>query len=323
MKIQTEFRTIVISDLHLGTSGSKAREVTNFLKQYTCKKLILNGDIIDGWQLKKYGAWKRKHTAFFKTVLKMMDDHHTRVIYLRGNHDDFLDQIMPLRLGKQFQIRKDYILQSGDKRFYITHGDVFDSVTTGFKWLAYLGDVGYTFLLWLNKQYNNYRAWRGRPYYSLSQKIKQRVKMAVSYISDFEEKLTELARSRDCDGIICGHIHQPAIRDIDGMIYMNSGDWVESLSALVEDFEGNWSLLYYNESQPDRAKVRMRKPRCRISLGAGIVRWPFHPSARHGTIPWRTLVPFGESSSYEGTFHRAGRRPGAPDAGYFASANPA
>jgi len=248
MKIQTEFRTIVISDLHLGTSGSKAKEVTNFLKQYTCKKLILNGDIIDGWQLKKYGAWKRKHTAFFKTMLKMMDDHHTRVIYLRGNHDDFLDQIMPLRLGKQFQIRKDYILKSGHKRFYITHGDVFDSVTTGFKWLAYLGDVGYTFLLWLNKLYNNYRAWRGRPYYSLSQKIKQRVKMAVSYISDFEEKLTELARSRDCDGIICGHIHQPAIRDIDGITYMNSGDWVESLSALVEDFEGNWSLLYYNES---------------------------------------------------------------------------
>ena len=251
MKAQTEFRTIVISDLHLGTSGSKAKEVANFLKSYKCKKLILNGDIIDGWQLKKYGSWKRKHTAFFKTMLKMMDDHRTKVIYLRGNHDDFLDQIMPLRLGKQFQIRKDYILKSGSKRFYITHGDVFDSVTSGFKWLAYLGDVGYTFLLWLNKMYNGYRASRGLPYYSLSQKIKQRVKMAVNYVSDFEEKLTELARSRYCDGIICGHIHQPAIRDIDGILYMNSGDWVESMSALVEDFEGNWSLLYYNESRHD------------------------------------------------------------------------
>ena len=249
MKIQTEFRTIVISDLHLGTSGSKAKEVVSFLKSYKCKKLILNGDIIDGWQLKKYGSWKRKHTAFFKTMLKMMDDHHTKVIYLRGNHDDFLDQIMPLRLGKQFQIRKDYILKSGGKRFYITHGDVFDSVTSGFKWLAYLGDAGYTFLLWLNKLYNSYRATRGLPYYSLSQKIKQRVKVAVNYVSDFEEKLTELARSRHCDGIICGHIHQPAIRDIDGITYMNSGDWVESFSALVEDFEGNWSLLYYNESK--------------------------------------------------------------------------
>jgi UDP-2,3-diacylglucosamine pyrophosphatase LpxH len=114
--------------------------------------------------------------------------------------------------------------------------------------LAYLGDVGYTFLLWLNKVYNGYRAWQGLPYYSLSQKIKHRVKMAVNYISDFEEKLTELARSRNCDGIICGHIHQPAIRDIDGITYMNSGDWVESMSALVEDFDGIWSLLYYNES---------------------------------------------------------------------------
>ena len=249
MKKGTHYRTIVISDLHLGTEGSKAKEVTNFLKQYKCRKLILNGDIIDGWQLKKYGTWKKKHTAFFKTVLKMMDDHDTKVIYLRGNHDDFLDQILPLKLGKQFQIRKDYILKSGDKRFYITHGDVFDSITTHLKWLAYLGDVGYTFLLWINKLYNSYRTWRGLPYYSLSQVIKQKVKAAVSYVSDFEEKLTELARSRNCDGIICGHIHQPAMREIDGIIYMNSGDWVESLSALVEDHDGNWSLLYYNEAE--------------------------------------------------------------------------
>ena len=127
MKNKLHFRTIVISDLHLGTKGSKAKEVTNFLKQYKCRKLILNGYIIDGWQLKKYGAWKKKHTAFFKTVLKMIDDYDTKVIYLRGNHDDFLDQIMPLKLGKQFQIRKDYILKSGGKRFYITHGDIFDT----------------------------------------------------------------------------------------------------------------------------------------------------------------------------------------------------
>jgi UDP-2,3-diacylglucosamine pyrophosphatase LpxH len=254
MKNKLHFRTIVISDIHLGTTGSKAKEVTNFLKQYKCRKLILNGDIIDGWQLKKYGAWKKKHTAFFKTVLKMMDDYDTKVIYLRGNHDDFLDQIMPLKLGKQFQIRKDYILKSGEKRYYITHGDVFDSITTHLKWLAYLGDVGYTFLLWVNKLYNHYRSWQGLPYYSLSQVVKQRVKAAVSYISDYEEKLTELARSRNCDGIICGHIHQPAIRQMGDVMYMNSGDWVESLSALVEDYDGNWSLIYYNEEEAKMAK---------------------------------------------------------------------
>jgi UDP-2,3-diacylglucosamine pyrophosphatase LpxH len=248
MKNHVQYQTIIISDLHLGTEGSKAKEVTRFLKHNTCNRLILNGDIIDGWQLKKYGSWKKKHTAFFKTVLKMMDEYNTKVVYLRGNHDDFLEQIMPLRLGKQFQIQQDYILKSGQKRFFITHGDVFDSVTTHFKWLAYLGDVGYTFLLWLNKRYNQYRTWRGLPYYSLSAVIKQKIKLAVNFISDFEEKLVELARSRNCDGIICGHIHQPAMREIDGMIYMNSGDWVESMTALVEDHNNNWSLVYYKET---------------------------------------------------------------------------
>lgn len=255
MQSKTQFRTIILSDIHLGTAGSKAKEATEFLRYYSCQKLILNGDIVDGWQLKQYGTWKRKHTAFFKTVLKQIVRHDTKVIYLRGNHDDFLDQIMPLKVGKNFSIRKEYTLTSGTKKFYVTHGDVFDSITSHMKWLAYLGDVGYTFLLWVNKFYNNYRNWRGLPYYSLSQQVKSRLKKAVSYISDYEQKLTELARARQCDGVICGHIHQPAIHTIDGIIYMNSGDWVESMSALVEDHESNWSLLYYTpelmSNEPD------------------------------------------------------------------------
>ncbi len=245
--MKTHFKTIVISDVHLGTSGSKAKQVTNFLKQHTCEKLILNGDIIDGWQLKKYGTWKRKHTRFFKTVLKLMEDYDTQVIYLRGNHDDFLDQVLPIKVGG-FSIQRDYILKSHGKRFYITHGDIFDSVTTQLKWIAQLGDVGYTFLLWINKLYNNYRTSRGLPYYSLSQKVKQKVKSAVSYISDFETQLVELARVKQCDGIICGHIHQPAIKQYGSVLYLNSGDWVESLSALTEDEAGEWSLVYYNET---------------------------------------------------------------------------
>ncbi|TAE23709.1 MAG: UDP-2,3-diacylglucosamine diphosphatase [Cytophagales bacterium] len=245
MQTRPSFRTIVLSDLHLGTSGSKAKEVTDFLKTYSCQKLILNGDIIDGWQLRQYGTWKKKHTAFFKAVLKQIIHYDTKVIYLRGNHDDFLDQIMPMKVGKNFSIQKDYVLKSNNKQYYITHGDVFDSITAQMKWLAHLGDVGYTFLLWLNKQYNQYRTWRGLPYYSLSQQVKQRIKLAVNYVSDFEEKLTELARARGCDGVICGHIHQAAIRQFGEVTYMNSGDWVESLSALVEDYEGHWSLIYY------------------------------------------------------------------------------
>ncbi|MES2517339.1 MAG: UDP-2,3-diacylglucosamine diphosphatase [Bacteroidota bacterium] len=245
MKTIKQYRTIIISDVHLGSEGSKAKEVTSFLKSVTCETLILNGDIIDGWQLRKGGSWKKKHTAFFRVILKMIEYQHTKVIYLRGNHDDFLDQIIPFSLGKSFTIQRDYILSSGNKRFLITHGDIFDSVTSNLKWLAYLGDVGYTFLLTINKLYNNYRSWRGLAYYSFSQRIKQRVKEAVNYVSDFEEKITELAKANHCEGIICGHIHKPDIRKINDIIYMNSGDWVESLTALVEDYEGNWELLYF------------------------------------------------------------------------------
>ncbi len=243
----------------MGSKGSKAKEVTNFLKHHVCDTLILNGDIIDGWQLKKSGiSWKKKHTGFFRTVMKMIENYNTKVVYLRGNHDDFLDAIIPFQLGKHFMVCREFTLQSGSKKFFIIHGDIFDSITTNLKWLAYLGDIGYTFLLWLNKFYNQFRTWRGKPYYSLSQAIKLKVKAAVNYVSNFEDELAKLARNKGCDGIICGHIHQPIIKDIDGITYMNSGDWVESLSALVEDRSGKWDLIYYQyeeETQDDALEL--------------------------------------------------------------------
>ena len=245
MKTIKQYKTVIISDVHLGSECSKAKEATLFLKSVSCETLILNGDIIDGWQLRKGGSWKKKHTAFFRIILKMIETQDTKVVYLRGNHDDFLDQIIPFSLGKSFTIQRDYILKSAQKNFLIIHGDIFDSVTSHMKWLAYLGDVGYTFLLTINKLYNKYRAWRGLDYYSFSQRIKQRVKDAVNYVSDYEEKLTELAKANHCEGIICGHIHKPDIRQIGDITYMNSGDWVESLTALVEDHKGNWELLYF------------------------------------------------------------------------------
>ncbi len=244
----THYKTVVLSDIHLGTKGSKAKEVVRFLKNISCENLILNGDIIDGWQLKKYGKWKKKHTRFFRQVLKMMEDHKTTVTYLRGNHDDFLDQIVPIRLGG-ISIIRDMVYESPNgKRYYIVHGDIFDSVTTNLKWVAKLGDIGYTFLLWLNRIYNNYRTKRGLPYYSLSATIKARVKKAVSFIDDFEKQLVEVAKIKKCDGIICGHIHTPAMKQIGDLDYFNSGDWVESLSALVEDHQGEWNLVYYTET---------------------------------------------------------------------------
>lgn len=247
--MSNHYKTIVISDVHLGTKGSKAKEVSRFLKMNTAEVLILNGDIIDGWQLKKSGEWKRKHTRFIQRILKMITEHDTKIIYLRGNHDDFLDQFIPMKVGNM-QLVREWILEGiNGKRYLITHGDIFDSVTSKMAWLAKLGDVGYTFLLWLNRVYNEYRAKRGLPYYSLSAVIKAKVKQAVSYISDYEEKLVELAKTKKCEGIICGHIHQPAIKMYGDIEYLNSGDWVESLSALVEDFNGEWSLVYFTDSK--------------------------------------------------------------------------
>nr|MBI1230359.1 UDP-2,3-diacylglucosamine diphosphatase [Cytophagales bacterium] len=244
--METHFKTIVISDVHLGTKGSKSKEVVRFLKQYSCDNLILNGDIIDGWQLKKSGSWKRRHTRVFNRMLKMMDCDKTKIFYLRGNHDDFLDQILPLEIGN-LSILKDMVYESNGKKFFIAHGDVFDSITTNLRWIAYLGDMGYTFLLWLNSRVNYYRRKKGLPYYSLSQFLKSKVKSAVSYIDEYEVELSKIAKAKGCDGIICGHIHKAEIKTIDGITYYNSGDWVETLSALAEDHDGNWQLIYYNE----------------------------------------------------------------------------
>ena len=252
-------KTIVISDVHLGTKGAKSKELVRFLKQYQCENLILNGDIIDGWQLKKSGKWKRKHTRFFTKLLKMIEDDGTKATYLRGNHDDFLDQILPMTIGN-LNIQRDMVYESAGKRYYIVHGDVFDTITTKLKWVAKLGDMGYTFLLWLNRQYNYRRMKKGLPYYSLSQVIKSKVKQAVKYIDDYEVQLSNMAKYKGCDGIICGHIHQPAMKEINGILYLNSGDWVESLTALVEDHNGEWQLVYYSETQGSKSGASETAP---------------------------------------------------------------
>ena len=241
---RNHYKTIVLSDIHLGTKSSKAKEVVRFLKSNTCDTLILNGDIIDGWQLKKGGKWKKKHTRFFRVVLKMMEKYKTKIIYVRGNHDDFLDNILPFIFG-DINVVKEYIYQSKGKKYLVVHGDIFDAITTHLRWLAMLGDIGYTLLLWINKIYNNWRIRRGLPYFSLSQMVKQKVKSAVSYISDYEKELVKFAHSKGCDGVICGHIHHPAITQYGDVMYLNSGDWVESLTALVENYKGEWNIVNY------------------------------------------------------------------------------
>ena len=249
MEDRKHYRTVIISDVHIGSAHSKVKEAAEFLSHVDCDRLILNGDIIDGWQIRKKSSgrhWKPEYTSFVKVIMKMMENHDTEVIYLRGNHDDFLENLVPVTLGN-ISILQDYILESGSHRFFVTHGDVFDSVTSRMEWLAKLGDVSYTALLRFNSVDNKIRMRQGKPYFSLSQAIKHKVKQAVSFISGFERMLTDLARSKRCDGVICGHIHYPEDRIIDDIRYMNSGDWVESLSALLEDEDGNWRIMKYRE----------------------------------------------------------------------------
>jgi UDP-2,3-diacylglucosamine pyrophosphatase LpxH len=248
------YSTVVISDVHLGTSFSKTAEAAEFLMSIDCKRLILNGDIIDGWHLKSkaHKLWKKSHTLFFRVIMKMMENQGTEVIYVRGNHDDFLDNLIPVHFHN-LKVVKDFIHQGRGRRYYVTHGDIFDNVTSRMRWLSRLGDAGYTLLLHVNKYYNRYRRWRGKPYYSFARVVKDKVKTAVSYISDFEEALVELARVKQCQGVICGHIHRAENKYYGPVHYLNSGDWVESLSALVENEEGEWSVVYH-EARRERAE---------------------------------------------------------------------
>jgi UDP-2,3-diacylglucosamine pyrophosphatase LpxH len=240
-------KSVFISDVHLGTPDSKANEVVDFLKHIRCDKLVLNGDIIDGWALRRGGKWSARHSRFIRKVLKMMERDDTEVIYLRGNHDDILERFLPLAFGR-LKFTKEHIhtTQAG-KRYLVVHGDGFDSVSTNHRWLASLGAVGYDFLLKVNRLYNHYRAWRGKEYFSLSKRVKAKVKSAVSFVDRYEELLQDLARHKNCDGIICGHIHTPEDKQVGEIHYLNSGDWVESLTAIIEHHDGRMQLVQYEE----------------------------------------------------------------------------
>lgn len=244
------YKTLIVSDLHLGTPHSKSRELCEFIESVKCDKLILNGDIIDGWYLSKgskKSKWQKTHTQFFKIIMKMMEKDGTEIIYVRGNHDDFLDSIAPFSFGN-ISIVNYHIHETFGKKYYVTHGDIFDNITTSARWLAKLGDWGYEILLNINKSVNRRRLKKGKSYYSLSQKVKKKVKKAVSYISDYEIELAKLAKSKKMDGVICGHIHQAENTFINGIHYLNSGDWVESLTAITEDFNGKWEIYSFDKN---------------------------------------------------------------------------
>ncbi|WP_050468443.1 UDP-2,3-diacylglucosamine diphosphatase [Herbaspirillum chlorophenolicum] len=240
------FRTIWISDIHLGTTGCQAERLLEFLRATESDTLYLVGDIIDGWQLKRRWYWEQSHNNVVQTVLKKAKKG-TNVIFVPGNHDEVIRQFIDLDFGG-IKIRDELVHVTADgRRMLVLHGDRFDGVIACAKWLAYVGDSLYTMILKFNQWFNSWRARAGLPYWSLSQYLKSKVKNAVNYISSFEDALADEARKKGLDGVICGHIHKPEIRDIGGVTYCNDGDWVESLSALVEEPSGELRLVSWQE----------------------------------------------------------------------------
>jgi len=229
-----KYQAVIVSDLHLGTADSKAEEFIEFIESHPTDLLILNGDIVDGWALNRGTKWKKQHTKVISKLLQL--SNKTRIIWIRGNHDEFIQEFIGTHLGA-IEIREDYKLDIDNtmESYYIFHGDVIDVFITKYKWLSKIGAVGYDFALWLNRVYNTYRKWRKLPYISISQKIKESVKVATNYVNDFEITALSMATKKGCNGVICGHIHQPADRIIGGKRYLNSGDWVENMSAICVD----------------------------------------------------------------------------------------
>lgn len=226
-----KYEAIIVSDLHLGTKDSKTEEFLNFIEKHPTDLLILNGDIVDGWALERGAKWKKKYTKVINKLLKL--SNKTQIIWIRGNHDEFIGEFIGTQFGN-VEIREDYVLKlKNGKKYYIFHGDVIDVFITKYKWLSKIGSIGYDFALWLNRVYNTYRKWRKLPYISISQKIKGKVKAATNYINDFETSALSMATKKGCDGVICGHIHHPEDIMINGKRYLNSGDWVENMSAII------------------------------------------------------------------------------------------
>jgi len=215
-----------------------------FLKYTQSENLYLVGDVIDGWAIKRKIKWAQSHTDVIQKILRKARKG-TNVYYVTGNHDDFLRSFLPLGLGDHIKVvdAVDYI-SLNQERYYITHGDFFDSVTMTKRWLAILGDMGYDLLLNINQLIGWFRKkMRYHSHWSLSKYVKDNVKSSISFITDFEHILSEHAKRNNYDGIICGHIHKAEIRDIEGIKYLNCGDWVESCTAIVETLEGEFRII--------------------------------------------------------------------------------
>lgn len=236
-----QYKYLILSDIHLGIKDSKAKELLDFLDNINVEHIILNGDIIDGWAIKRGSKIKKSHTKLINKFIKL--SNKSKITWLRGNHDDFIEEFIGTKLGN-IEILEDLIIEIDDKKYFVFHGDLIDVFITKYKWLAHIGSIGYDFALFINRIYNYFRKLRGLNYYSISDKLKKSLKFATNYINDFEETAINIAKTKGCDGgVICGHIHNPEIRKFDTMEYINSGDWIENLSAILID-KNNKIKLY-------------------------------------------------------------------------------
>lgn len=248
------YRAIWISDVHLGTPGCQAKFLLDFLKHNESDTLYLVGDIIDGWRLKKSIYWPQSHNDVVQKILRKARKG-TEVVYVPGNHDESIRQFLGLSFGEIKVVPEAIHTTADGRKLWITHGDLFDGVMQYAKWLAYVGDNLYSLILYFNRYLNLLRVRMGMQYWSLSQYLKHQVKNAVSYIADFEMIMAREARLRGCQGVVCGHIHKAEIRMIDNLIYCNDGDWVESLTALVETHEGELKIVHWPRILDDKPVI--------------------------------------------------------------------
>jgi len=242
MPMVKRFRAIWISDIHLGTRGCKAEFLLDFLRHTESEFLYLVGDVVDGWRLRKSWYWAQSHNDVIQKVLRKARKG-TKVIYIPGNHDEWLRDYTEMHFGGVLMLSEAIHFTADGRKLLVVHGDAFDGVVRYARWLALLGDWAYDLTLQLNNFFNHARRRLGYPYWSLSAYLKSRVKNAVQFVSDYAHAIAEEARKRGVDGVVCGHIHQADIREMEGVLYCNDGDWVESCTALVEHFDGRLEIL--------------------------------------------------------------------------------
>ena len=240
------FRALFISDVHLGTRGCKADLLLDFLRYHDADTIYLVGDIVNGWRLRATWYWPQAHNDVVQKLLRKARKG-SRMIYVPGNHDEFLRQYYGTHFGG-IEVAEQHIHEAADgRRYLVIHGDHFDLVVTQARWLAYLGDHAYTVALVINSVFNNVRRRLGFGYWSLSQWAKQKVKNAVNYIGEFEKTLVLEAKRSTTDGVICGHIHHAAIHNDFGVTYINCGDWVESCTAVAENLDGQFEIITWTQ----------------------------------------------------------------------------